>query len=147
MTASGARRLRHWAFHRRVRYNQAMEFISEPISPLAGTFDTRVMSRGEPGLPAGFTRAGQVLGVVSVLQAWKESSREGGVGEWYLRRHYYRLRMSDGSTWLVYFIRQSPMGSNRGPRWFLYGIESPADGKLHARQPMPLRKASVMPGT
>ena len=110
-----------------------MEFISEPISPLAGTFDTRAMSRGEPGLPAGFTRRGELLRVVDVLQAWKESSREGGTGEWYLRRHYYRLRMSDGSAWIVYFIRQSPTGANPKARWFLFGLEPPDVAEHAAR--------------
>ena len=30
------------------------EFVSEPIKPVAGTFDTVGMARGEPGLPGRF---------------------------------------------------------------------------------------------
>ncbi len=101
------------------------EFVSEPILPLPGTFDAASMARGEPGLPRGFTWRCRSLEIVQRLEAWKESSREGGSaeGQLYLRRHYYRLRMSDGTIWTVYFVRQSPRGADSKARWFLYGLE------------------------
>lgn len=99
-----------------------MELVSEPITPHAGTFDTRAMSRGEPGLPAGFHWREHSFTVVQCLRQWKESSREGGhaQGELYLRRHAYELLMSDGSTWSVYCVRQTPKSGNPKQRWFLY---------------------------
>lgn len=99
------------------------DLISEPISPLPGTFDTAAMARGEPGLPDGFTWRGREFRVLGVEERWKKSEREGGVGELYLRRHYFRLAMDDGSEWVVYFTRQPPRGrSGRATRqrWFLY---------------------------
>ncbi|MBI4716880.1 MAG: hypothetical protein HY763_03680 [Planctomycetes bacterium] len=71
------------------------ELISEPITPFAGTGDVTSMALGEPGLPAGFTWRGDAYAVVEVLRRWKQSSREGGwaLGELYLRRHCYRVRM------------------------------------------------------
>jgi len=100
-------------------------FISEPITPRTGTFDTSAMGRGLPGLPAGFSWRDATFGIKQTLSAWKESTREGGVehGELYLRRHCFKLLMSDGSTWTVYFIRQPPGRGSARTRWFLYTIE------------------------
>ena len=101
------------------------ELISEPITPHAGTSNADRMAGGEPGLPTGFTWHGDSIEIVEQLAAWKQSSREGAraQGDLYLRRHYYRLRMSDETTWVVYFVRQSPRSGNPKMRWFLYTIE------------------------
>jgi hypothetical protein len=81
------------------------------------------MGRGEPGLPSGFTWRGNSVTIVERLETWKHSSREGGgAGDLYLRRHYYKLRMSDGSIWTVYFVRQTPRTGSPKNRWFLYTI-------------------------
>ncbi len=107
------------------------EFVGESIAPRAGTFDTRRMARGEPGLPTGFVWRGRSLDVIEELSAWKESSREGGraSGELYLRRHYFKLLMSDGATWTVSFLRQSPRSGSPKKRWFLYTLEPPASAE------------------
>jgi hypothetical protein len=99
------------------------EFVSEAIEPRGGTFDTTAMGRGEPGLPAGFTWRDVSYDVDALLGQWKQSGPEKGRrrGERYLRRHVYRLRMSDGAVWTVYFTRQ-PSGGGR-QRWFLYEID------------------------
>ncbi len=101
------------------------ELISEPITPHAGTSDAARMAGGEPGLPTGFTWHGESFEIVEQLAAWKESSREGmrAQGDLYLRRHYYRLRMSDETIWVIYFVRQTPRSGNPKNRWFLYTIE------------------------
>lgn len=101
------------------------ELISEPILPLAGTFEAPAMARGEPGLPAGFQWRDQPYEVVECLRRWKESSREGGhaQGELYLRRHAFELLMSDGTRWSVYFVRQTPRSGSPRARWYLYTIE------------------------
>ena len=102
------------------------EFISEPLTPLPGGFDTSSMARGEPGLPAGFTWHGERFDIVQRLEAWKQSSPEGGRrgAEVYLRRHYYQLLMSDGWVWTVYFTRQARAGGSPRRRWFLYARKS-----------------------
>ena len=101
------------------------ELISELITPHPGTFDTARMARGEPGLPGGFDWRGSSVDIVELLGVWKESSREGSRagGDLYLRRHYYRLRMSDERVWTVYFVRQTPKSGNPKKRWFLYTVE------------------------
>ena len=105
------------------------EFVSEQITPKQGSSDASAMGRGEPGLPGGFTWRGSSVEIVERISAWKHSSREGGgVGDLYLRRHYYKLRMSDGSIWTVYFVRQTPKSGNTKDRWFLYTIERDQTG-------------------
>jgi hypothetical protein len=101
------------------------EFVGEPIEGAAGTFDAAAMSRGEPGLPGAFVWRGVGYRIAERLDQWKGTAREGGraSGEVYLRRHYYRLGMSDGSVWTVYFIRQAAKSGSAKRRWFLYTIE------------------------
>jgi hypothetical protein len=103
------------------------EFVSEPITPHAGTFDAAAMATGLPGLPRGFTWRGAAYRIDEQLETWKASAPEGGRpgGERYLRRHYFRLRMSDGAVWTVYFVRQAPRSGPAKLRWFLYLVERP----------------------
>ncbi len=106
------------------------ELVSESLKPLAGTFGTRAMAAGLPGLPAGFVWRGQTYQIVAVLESWKQSGPEHGHlhGERYLRRHCFRLRMSDASVWRVYFTRQPTPGLSPKARWFLYSIERAESG-------------------
>lgn len=101
------------------------EFISEPITPHAGSFETRAMAAGLPGLPTGFDWRGAAYRIVDRLEHWKQSAPEGGRagGERYLRRHCFRLRMADKTVWTVYFLRQTPRGGSPKTRWFLLSIE------------------------
>ncbi len=101
------------------------EFISEPLTPLKGARDTAAMGSGEPGLPEGFTWRGTSFTVARKLEQWKQSVPYNGRpgGERYLRRHYYRLTMGDGTVWTVYFVRQTPRSGSAKQRWFLYTID------------------------
>ncbi len=111
-------------------------FVSECIRPWEGTSDAAAMGRGLPGLPRGFDWRERCYEIVHRLGQWKDSSREGGRagGELYLRRHYYRLGMSDGSIWTVYFLRQAPRSGSGRRRWFLYRIEEASPGNRPAQQ-------------
>jgi hypothetical protein len=102
------------------------EFVSETITPHKGAFDTAAMAAGEPGLPNRFTWRDASYEIVERLESWKQSGPEKGSlhGERYLRRHYFRLRMSDASVWTVYFTRQPTSGGSGRSRWFLYGVET-----------------------
>jgi hypothetical protein len=108
-----------------------VQFVSEPIQPRRQTFDLGSMGRGEPGLPRGFTWRGHSYEIAEKIKAWKHSEPEGGrsAGQRYLRRHYYRLRMSDGSIWTVYFTRQPPGSGPAKSRWFLYTVDRPSPGE------------------
>ncbi|MFQ5463106.1 MAG: DUF6504 family protein [Phycisphaerae bacterium] len=98
------------------------ELISESIDPVGGALDTAAMGRGEPGVPRAFQWRGVVRTIAKTRAVWKHASREGAQaqGELYLRRHYYRFEMDDGSEWVVYFLRQTPPSGSAKKRWFLY---------------------------
>jgi hypothetical protein len=97
------------------------DLISEPLSPVGGAFDAVRMGRGEPGLPTAFTWRGNTVAIVEELACWKQSERASG--QLYLRRHYFRLRMADGTIWTVYFVRHTPRTGDPKKRWFLYTRE------------------------
>lgn len=102
------------------------EFISEAVTPEAGTFDTRAMSRGEPGLPRRFAWRGQVYEAVELLRTWKTSTRERG--ELYLRRHWFEVLVSSGEQsapgvrMTLYCERQTKQSNRPKQRWWLYSI-------------------------
>jgi hypothetical protein len=98
------------------------DFVSEPIIPVGGSFDAARSAIGEPALPMAFRWREQTLRMQRVELAWKASVPEASPtrGERYLRRHYYRLRMEDGSAWTIYFLRHTPRSGNPRLRWFLY---------------------------
>ena len=104
------------------RYGGAMtEFVSEAIDPWPGSFDAAAMGRAEPGLPRGFHWRGDSFATVQVLERWKESG--ASMGELYLRRHYFRVRMADDSIWTLYCLRQTPQSGSPKRRWFLYTVD------------------------
>jgi phosphoribosylglycinamide formyltransferase-1 len=101
------------------------KFISEPVKPLVETFRTTAMTRGEPGLPERFLWRDTEYAVAEVLEAWKETGPcKSGSEEKYLRKHWYKIRTSDGSIMTLYFERQARSKSQNKKRWWLYTIET-----------------------
>lgn len=98
------------------------EFISEPIVPEPGSADIRSMAIGEPGLPARFTWRERIFDVKAVVQQWKTSSREGGTGRLYLRRHWYTILTGSGEQMTIYCERQARSRRQAKSRWWLYTI-------------------------
>jgi len=98
----------------------AEQFVSASLEPV-GAYDTSRMARGEPGLPSGFCWRGVEHRVAGVVETWKESGPcSHGGSERYLRKHWYRIAMDDGSIWTVYFDRQARSTRDRKHRWWLY---------------------------
>lgn len=99
------------------------EFISEPIEPIAETFDAAAMTRGEPGLPKRFKWRNEEYSIIEVLEAWKELGpcRSGGL-EKYLRKHWFRIKIDDGSEMTIYFERQPRSKRQNKIRWWLYTV-------------------------
>ena len=84
------------------------EFVSEPIQPVAGTFDTAGMTRGEPGLPQRFVWRDKEYTVAAVLEVWKEDGPcRHGSGEMYLRKHWFKIATEQGPQMTLYFERQA----------------------------------------
>ena len=103
--------------HRRSR------FVSEPITPVADTMDTRRMAIGEPGLPGRFVWRDHEYAVDEVLEKWKEASGcSHGGEERYVRKHWFRVRTTDGEEMNIYFERQPRSTRQRKQRWWLYAL-------------------------
>jgi hypothetical protein len=97
------------------------QFISEPVTPAPGTFDTAMMARGEAGLPGRFTWRGREYTVARLLASWKSSTADRG--EMYLRRHWFKITTTDGQTMTLYCDRQAKNAKRPTRRWWLYTIE------------------------
>lgn len=104
------------------KFDVTAKLISEGIEPLGDQFDTSAMSQGEPGLPERFSWRGESFRIVSCKSVWKRRGLDSTGSELYLRRHYYELLMEDGTTWIVYCLRQPPSSGSPKKRWFLYTI-------------------------
>ncbi len=102
------------------------QFISEPITPAEGTFDSQAIARGEPGLPTKFTWRGNEYLIEEVLEVWKTSTPESAGGELYLRRHWWEVRTHTGHIMKLYFERQKNR-KNAKDRWFIYTLVEPGN--------------------
>jgi hypothetical protein len=102
---------------------ESEKFVSELIEPVKETFDTKAMSRGEPGLPSRFLWRESEYGIVEVVRKWKETSPcKSGAKEKYVRKHWYEIRTTNGLRMKIYFERKSlPKGQAR-KRWWLYSV-------------------------
>lgn len=102
-----------------------VEFVSEPIDPDAGTFDTAAMGRGLIGLPTGFTWRDQHYAIAEVLEQWKLSEAEDHRhGELYFRKQFWRVRVDRGEIMVIYAVRHTKQGESPKKRWWLYTIET-----------------------
>jgi len=112
-------------------------FVSEPIVPVSGTFDTAAMSRGEPGLPGRFHWRRREFVVVQELERWREHGDcRNGSDERYVRKHGFRVRTSDGSILRVYFQRTVGRGkTSPRARWWLHSIENSSHSCTPAGSP------------
>jgi hypothetical protein len=104
----------------------AAVFVSEPITPLRGSFDTALMARGEPGLPHRFRWRKKEWQVAAILEQWKEHGDcAHGSGERYVRKHVYRVGTVEGPVLRIYFQRSFGRGRfQRKGRWRVHSIEA-----------------------
>ena len=99
-------------------------FISEAIKPVAGTFDTAAMAIGEPGLPTRFIWRDREYTIAETLEKWKESGPcKSGGSEMYLRKHWFKVRCTDGTEMTIYFERQPRTKRETKKRWWLYTVK------------------------
>jgi len=102
----------------------AERFIGEGIAPETPSFSASLMTTGSPGLPQQFTWRGKRYQVAETLEAWKECGDcRHGSGERYVRKHWFRIRTTDGLEMKIYFERQKR--SSGGSRWRLYSLHTP----------------------
>ena len=98
-------------------------FVSESITPLFDEGTGFPIGPGEPIVPSGFIWREREYRVQSVLETWKESGPcKSGSAERYLRKHWYRVRMTDGTEMEIYFERQARSPKQRKKRWWLFSV-------------------------
>jgi hypothetical protein len=103
------------------------QFVSEAITPVGQTVNTRLMASGEPGLPGRFAWRGTEYTIAAVLRTWKQSGPcHHGSGERYLRKHWFEVLTTSGHRMTIYFERQARRGSSAKARWWLYTAAAPA---------------------
>jgi hypothetical protein len=96
--------------------------MSEAITPVEASFITSSMCTGEPGLPARFRWRGSEYEVARVLEKWKTTGAcRHGSAEQYVRKHWFRVEVTDGTQMDIYFDRQ-PRSRNNKQRWWLASI-------------------------
>ena len=106
------------------------QFISETISPVQGTTDTTSMVAGGPGLPRRFRWRGTEYEVAEIVDTWRElSACRHGSSEQYVRKHWFRVRVTGGETMKLYFERQARSKRDSRRRWWLYSVDGEESGK------------------
>jgi hypothetical protein len=106
-------------------HNTSMsQFISEPLIPVMGTFDTAAMARGEPGVPRRFTWRKRDYELLTVTGTWKTSAAKHGEREVYLRRHWFSIATTDGMQLTIYCDRQAQRGKDPKRRWWVYSVDA-----------------------
>ena len=113
--------------------NMSEQFISEAIEPVADSFDRSGAAAGEPAMPLRFMWRGREYAVAEVLDRWKESGREKGGSEIYLRKHWYHVRTTDGCEMKLYFERQPRSKAQRTQRWWLYTMSTHEDPGVQSK--------------
>ncbi|MFA5362588.1 MAG: DUF6504 family protein [Candidatus Omnitrophota bacterium] len=99
------------------------QFISEPIQPVPGSFDTRFMTGGVPGLPREFFWRGEKLTVSEVLRTWRTTGPcRHGSKEQYARRHWFEIKTASSGIMKIYFDKGTH-GKRKEMGWFLFTID------------------------
>ena len=97
-------------------------FIGESIVPVKESIEAISSAPGEPCVPKAFSWKGGTIEIAAVLERWKEAGDcHHGSGERYIRKHWYRVRTSQGVEMRIYLERQ-PRGRSRS-RWRLYTVQ------------------------
>jgi len=92
--------------------------IVEPIEVLEGSFDPRVMARGQPGVPRRFRWRDRTFEIGRLMDESREvGPMAGGGGEMYVRRHVTRAQTTCGAI-----VELSASRSRGATRWILRSI-------------------------
>jgi hypothetical protein len=99
------------------------QLVSEAIEPdLEAPVDFHYRA-GDPVLPGRFRWRGREYAVAAVVEAWRELS-EGSraMPDRYVRRHWYRVRTTDGSEMKLYVERRGRARGKAKPGWWIYSV-------------------------
>ncbi len=100
-----------------------LQFISENLTPVTATVDTRRLAPGAPGLPGVFLWRGRRLEIAVLLRTWRDTGPcRHGSPERYVRRHWFEVRAVSGEILKIYFERQRRPGAAHTRRWWLHSM-------------------------
>jgi hypothetical protein len=118
-------------------------FVGDPIKPVPGTFQAGMMARGMPGLPRRFAWRSRPYEVEAVLETHRTLGKcTSGSGEMYVRRHWFTIRTTSGTTMVLYCDRQARRGQSPKARWWLFtvseaGSSAPPEERAREREATP----------
>ncbi len=94
--------------------------ISEPVTPVSGSFDAVAMAGGSPGIPKEFDWRGKRYRVEKILGERKTlRGCHHGSGEQYIDKHFYEIETDSGESMTLYRTRS---GSKKDS-WILYTMK------------------------
>jgi phosphoribosylglycinamide formyltransferase-1 len=80
-------------------------------------------------LPSRFCWGKREVEIAVVLSAWRDTGPcSHGSGEQYVRKHWFRVRTTDGAEMQIYFERQPRSRSAAKARWWLYTVSEGEKG-------------------
>lgn len=107
-------------------------FVGESITV---SFDAKPVLEKKPGVPDRFEWRGDAFEIESVLREWHDYSRRGRAasnmrpthaaaaearGSWGVGRDYYRVRVTCGRVFEIYYDRAPRDVRRRKGEWFLF---------------------------
>ncbi len=110
-----------------------MRFIDEPIEVV---FNQPPMLEKKPSCPDGFTWRGESYIIEEMLAEWFDYRRRGRMasnmqpehaarasraGSWGVGRFYFRVKVSGGRVFDLYYDRAPESAGDRKGHWVLYG--------------------------
>jgi len=99
--------------------NPDEKLISEPVTPVSGSFNAAAMAQGEPGVPMIFSWRGNEYHIEAILDSWKNlRACRNGSREQYVNKHFFKVRTESGEVMTLYRART---GSKKDV-WTLYTI-------------------------
>ena len=101
------------------------KLISEPVTPVAGSFNAAAMATGSPGVPMAFVWRGKEYRIARIM-AERKTLRgcRNGSGEKYIDKHIYTVKAESGETMTLYRARTGAKGDS----WVLYTIANESEG-------------------
>jgi phosphoribosylglycinamide formyltransferase-1 len=108
----------------------AERLVSEPVTPVTGSFNATAMASGSPGVPMVFAWRGKEYRVKSVL-AEKKTLRgcRNGSGEKYIDKHVFTVETETGEVMSLYRARTG----SKGDGWILYTVTGKKEGESPMR--------------
>ena len=100
-----------------------MRWVHEPIQPIIEPESTEARATGEPVLPMRFLWRNREYAVAEVMRRWKGfSPGTSAMPDRYLRKHWFRIRTTEGLEMDLYFERQARSAGSAKTRWWLFTV-------------------------